>query len=266
MSPFSLVVSTYNASAFLRLCLQSILRQTALPYEVIIADDGSTDDTPSVIESFKAKAPFPVIHVWQKNEGFRLAQMRNKAFAKVSTDYIVQIDGDIILHPKFTSDHLYLREKNYFVTGSRVLLSPETTKHLVEDNSIGASSYVLNGENHFNSLRSRPLSLFLSRLYKQKGGSKYYVKGCNMAFWKDDIIRVNGYNEDFVGWGQEDSEIAIRLMNSGIKKKFLKMGGVAYHLYHPFAPRDKEKAHLDMMQKVIDEKICRTDNGINKYL
>ena len=87
-----------------------------------------------------------------------------------------------------------------------------------------------------------------------------------MAFWKKDLLTVNGYNEAFVGWGREDSEIAIRLMNAGIKKQFIKMGGVCYHLYHREASRELETKNISMMEDSIQKKLIVAEEGLNKYM
>ena len=87
-----------------------------------------------------------------------------------------------------------------------------------------------------------------------------------MAFWKKDLITVNGYNEAFTGWGREDSEIAIRLMNAGIEKQFMKMGGICYHLYHKVASREMEARNIAMMENAIKHKTVMAAEGLNKYL
>ena len=87
-----------------------------------------------------------------------------------------------------------------------------------------------------------------------------------MAFWKKDIIEVNGYNEDFTGWGREDSEMAIRLINAGIQKQFLKFGGISYHLYHREASREMEETNIKKMQDAIEKKLVRSPLGISQYL
>lgn len=106
MTQATLIVSTYNRPDALTLCLESILHQNILPSEVIIGDDGSTEETRKVINRYQKKFPVPLIHVWQEDKGFRLAKARNKCLAKASYEYIIQIDGDLILHRDFVKDHL----------------------------------------------------------------------------------------------------------------------------------------------------------------
>ncbi|MFT3909838.1 MAG: glycosyltransferase family 2 protein [Ferruginibacter sp.] len=262
----SLLISTYNWPMALELCLKSACDQSVAPDEIVICDDGSTADTGLIIKKYQAISRVPIVHVWQEDEGFKLGQIRNKGIAKAKGDYIIQIDGDLILHKHFIKDHLRFCKNSFFTTGSRVLLSPETTETLIENNSTDIKKYSKNDRNFFNGLHIPLLHNFLSQLYKTKGRHKYYVKGCNMAFWKNDLVQINGYNEDFTGWGKEDSEIAIRLINAGIKKQFLKFGGITYHLYHKEASREMEQKNFRMMQQAVDKKIMRTMKGVDQYL
>ncbi len=88
-----------------------------------------------------------------------------------------------------------------------------------------------------------------------------------MAFWKKDLIAVNGYNEGMTGWGgREDSEIAARLIFSGIRRQFLKCGGVQYHLYHPFSSRERENINISIFENTIATKKTFTEDGLDKYL
>lgn len=263
----SMIVATYNWPAALKACLQSIQKQSVLPNEVIIADDGSKDETRQLIEEIKSSFPVTIIHAWQPDEGFQLAKIRNKAFSKAQSAYIIQIDGDLILHEHFVKDHLSLAKPNHFITGSRVLLKEEATKFILQQ----ADSYNLNAfsgksSNLFNGFRIGFVRRFLAKRYKASGKHKYYVKGCNMSFWKKDLIAVNGYNEAFTGWGKEDSELAIRLINAGIKKQFIKTGGICYHLYHKEASRELEDRNLQMMNKAIEHNILWAEKGLSQYI
>ena len=109
------------------------------------------------------------------------------------------------------------------------------------------------------------LSKTISSLKKSRPGN-VTVRGCNMGFWKEDIIRVNGYDEDFAGWGSEDWELAARLLNSGLEKRVLKMGGIVFHLHHKEAERHGEDANQVRLQASIREKRVWCENGIDKYI
>ena len=265
-SQSSLLISTYNRPDALELCLKSVLQQTILPAEVLIADDGSGEETRKLIDAYRQRFPVPLIHVWHPDEGFQLAKIRNRGIARATQPYIIQIDGDLVLHPRFVQDHLQLAERGYFISGSRVLLSEDTTTALLAHRSIDIEKHNKGSKNHFNKLRNGFLRKFLSTRYKVGGPNKYYVKGCNMAFWKEDLLKVNGYNEKLTGWGKEDSELAIRLINAGVKKKFLKMGGITYHLYHPEASRENEEANTLFMNEAIASRSTWAAQGLSQYV
>ncbi len=262
----SLVIATYNWPSALELTLKSVNNQVLPPSEIVVADDGSKDDTKALVDEFKKQTNIPIIHVWQPDEGFQLAKIRNRAFAAAHHPYIIQIDGDLILHRNFIADHIRIARPKHFVSGSRVLLSQQTAAALLREKSIDVNHTVSENKNYLNGLRSPFLSKMLAPVYKTSGKNKYYVKGCNMAFWKEDLLKVNGYNEEFLGWGKEDSEIAIRLINAGIKKLFLKFGGISYHLYHKEASRDLEDRNVAIMNRTIADKLIWANKGIQQYL
>ena len=264
MHTSSLIIATYNWPKALDLCLQSVLNQKVLPGEVIIADDGSGEETRQLIEKHKKNFPIPLFHVWHEDAGFRLSAIRNKAIALSDGDYIIQIDGDLILHPYFIHDHLEARRAHHFVAGSRVMLNPSTTENLLEHRSIDIKKFRTKGMS-FNDMRNKALRRWLAERYKTSGRFTYYVKGCNMAFYKSDLIMVNGYNEAFQGWGSEDREIAIRLINAGVRKRSLKMGALCYHLYHKIPSRDKAKENEALMYHAIHQKMVVASVGLNQY-
>ncbi|WP_374166318.1 glycosyltransferase family 2 protein [Arcticibacter sp. MXS-1] len=260
----SLIISTYNWPEALDLCLLSVARQSVLPDEVIIADDGSTKETEFLIHKIKATFPVPITHVWQEDEGFQLAKIRNKAIARARYEYIVQIDGDLVLHRDFLKDHLELATPGTFVTGSRVLMNKDLSDNLLTSRSTLASAFSTGIKNRMNGLRIGLLRKYLADRYKQK--DKLYLRGCNMAFWQDDLIRVNGYNEEFKGWGKEDNEIAVRLMNSGIRKRVAKFGAVVFHIYHSEHCRASCHENEHRLNQAMKENITYCARGVSQYV
>jgi glycosyltransferase involved in cell wall biosynthesis len=259
----SLIVSTYNWPEALNLCLLSIKKQLLLPEEVIIADDGSGGETRLLIEAFQKDFPVPLIHVWQEDEGFQLSRIRNKAIARASKAYIVQIDGDLILERHFIQDHVAFRKKNTFVSGSRVIMNKELSERLIQTRRTNVALTSKGLLNVFNGIRMPFLS---ARMENYKQEDIYYLRGCNMAFWRTDLVQVNGYNEDFIGWGREDNEIGLRLINSGVKKRIIKFSGIVFHIYHPEKPRTGLNTNDDLMHLTARRNLVHCENGLNKYL
>lgn len=258
----SLIITTYNWKEALELSLLSVLNQKMMPTEVIIADDGSKDDTRNLINVYKSKLTIPLIHVWHEDNGFRLAQIRNKAIAKSSSEYIIQIDGDIIMHPAFIYDHVKAAQKSHYIKGSRVLLSEHLSKQVIKNKRIHFKNLESGVTNRINATRLAFLQKFLTK----KITDPFEIRGCNMAFWKDDFIQVNGYNESMEGWGREDSELVARFINNGIYGLPLRLGGIAYHLYHAENTKSNLALNDQILEKTIKEKITFCEKGIHQYL
>ncbi|MCL3853353.1 glycosyltransferase family 2 protein [Parabacteroides sp. GYB001] len=259
----SLIITTYNWKEALRLTLLSVFTQTVLPQEVLIADDGSGPDTKELIDSLRKESPVPLVHVWHEDEGFRLTTIRNKAIARAKGDYIVQVDGDTILNEYFIEDHIELAEEDCFVCGSRVKIFQKGTKRIMEGGTYDFRFFRQSTHSMLNSIRLGFLRRFLARNYAKDRLER--LRGCNMAFWKKDLIQVNGYNEDLTSWGHEDTELSYRLFFAGKEKKILKMGGVLFHLHHDGNSRHGEDMHLLVIEDVKKNNSSWCENGLNKY-
>ncbi len=260
----SLIVTTYNWPEALELCLNSVIRQTVLPKEIIIADDGSGKDTEELIRRFVRSYPnINIIHSWQEDEGFRLSMSRNRAISKAKGEYVIIIDGDLILDRHFVQDHIENREEGYFIQGSRVIMSPEKSEEIKSGTEIDLpGAFFAKGlKNKANMIRNR----LFSRIFTKKDRKLKGIRGCNMSFFRKDLITVNGFEEKIQGWGREDSEIAVRLFNNGIGKKRLKFSGLTYHIYHKENDRSKLGENDEFLAKVIKEKKKKAEKGLDSY-
>jgi glycosyltransferase involved in cell wall biosynthesis len=258
----SLIVTTYNWPEALSLVLLSVQYQTLLPNEIIIADDGSNNNTKEIVEDFTKNTLIPTIHSWQSDKGFRLSKSRNRAIARAKFEYIIVIDGDMILHKDFIKDHIKFAQKNTFIQGSRVLLQPVFSYEILKNKFfIKPSFFSSDVKNKFNLFRVPLLSFILSL---QKNQNLNRIRGCNFSLFKEDIIRVNGFNEEFITWGKEDSEFVNRLFNNGIYRKNLKFSGIQYHLFHKEGSSDS--SNIGLLNESIKNKSLFCTNGIEKYL
>ncbi|MCV6631192.1 MAG: glycosyltransferase family 2 protein [Flavobacteriaceae bacterium] len=260
----SLLIATYNWTKALALVLDSVKLQKVLPNEVLIADDGSEKATADVIQKYQKEFPVPLIHIWHEDLGFRLSEIRNKAIAQAKMDYIIQIDGDVILHPMFVADHLKFSEKGFFIIGSRVLLEKSLSLKIFQKGFKRPFYFSSNIKNRLNSLRLTSLSELTKKYKKNPNKLRSGLRGCNMSFWKKDLVHVNGYNNDMTGWGREDSEICVRLFNSGVYGKKIKFAALQYHLYHKENSRVDFNVNDDILQNTIDKKTISCENGIFK--
>lgn len=258
----SLIITTYNWKEALELSLLSVQAQSVLPFEIIVADDGSTADTFEMIAGLRSKLSPPLVHSWQEDDGFRLARSRNKAIAKARGDYIILIDGDILLEKHFIEDHSRFARDSHFVQGTRVLLDEVLSNQVLLEGDLQASIFTRGVENKKNCIRSNLLARCLSFKSKKIRG----IKTCNFAFWKTDAVAINGFNEAFVGWGREDSEFTARLLNAGVKRQNVKFNALGFHLYHPMNTRDRLETNDGILQKTIEKKLNWCDAGLDQYL
>ncbi len=259
----ALIITTYNSPKALHLCLKSVLKQYQMPDEIIIADDGSKDDTKNIVGWFIRSNPqIKIIHSWQEDKGFRLSASRNRAIAQTECEYIIIVDGDMIVDTNFVYDHIRCAKKNCYLQGSRVLLSAAYTQKIYAKMEFSRPFFF--SKKMKNSLHSIRLP-FLSKCiaYKRSQNLKG-VRGCNFSFFRDDFLKVNGFNEDFTTWGREDSEFIARLFHIGVKRKNLKFAAIQYHLYHQ---EGSSRFFNDaVLQKTIDSKLKWCKNGVDKYL
>lgn len=258
----ALIITTYNNTDTLRLTLRTALNQVMPPAEIIIADDGSTVETAALVKEIREQTDIPLYHCWQEDKGFRPARCRNMAMARSMADYCILVDGDIMLDKHFVEDHVYYATPGYFVQGSRVILSQRTTEKIIASGDIRVSFFGNSIGNRKNCIRSR----FLSKIFSLRNSRLGGIKTCNFAFWKKDAVRVNGFNEDFVGWGHEDTEFAARLLNIGIRRQNVKFNALAYHLYHPSQSRDFLSMNNDLLSDTLKMKKDWCENGLDKHV
>lgn len=258
----SLVTPTYNWPEALELLLLSIKNQTVLPDEVIIADDGSREETRELIEKFQRDFPVPLHHIWHEDIKNRKPRIMNQAIAKAQYEYIIEIDGDIIMNRHFVEDHLQFAEKGYYLYGSRVNIQKEILSELFTNKTTQFHFFSKGIKKRGRTLRLPFMMNFTDRVSERS--SK--LRGCNMSFWREDLIKINGFNESLVGWGIDDSEMIERMHNIGIKGKRLKYAGIAYHIYHP----EQNKSHFQINQEIENatkkNKLTYIEKGIDQFL
>jgi glycosyltransferase involved in cell wall biosynthesis len=261
----SLIISTYNRPDALALCLQSVMKQNVMPLQIIIADDGSGEPTRKLIDTFKKTIPVPLLHVWQEDSGYQLSKIRNRAFAAATGQYIIQADGDLIFHTDFIRDHLSFAKPGYFVSGSRTNINEAVTGKLLLSGQAPKLHYYSAGlTKRYNAFRNTLLQM-LNAQAGAPGKNIHYVLGCNMAFFKKDLLLVNGYNEAFTGWGKEDNDIAARLVNAGVKLRMLKFGAVVFHLWHREADKNKVSTNEHLFHESLKNNVTFTPLGMNQY-
>ncbi len=244
-----ILLSTYNWPQALESIFLSIISQSKMPNQILIADDGSDYKTQLLIEKYKRILDIPIIHVWQADDGFRKTLILNKAMKFAKSDYIIQIDGDVVLHRHFIKDHIRNAKRKSFVQGSRVILNGVGTTQCLTSKRRNYPFFSRRIKNRINATRVP----FLSFLIKTDPLCSRNIKACNIAFWREDFVAVNGYDNLFYGWGLEDDEFAARLINFGVKKRRLKLAAICYHLDHV----QKTKIYEARNKKMYNETVLR---------
>ena len=263
----TLLVTTYNRPRALELCLDSILKQTRLPEEIVIADDGSGAPTKDVIEHYQQIFNIPIIHVWQPDEGFQLSKIRNRAIAAASQNYIIQIDGDILAHPRFVEDHLYYAAPRSCVCPRRARLTPAVTQQWEAGTVPAFVFWPLTrqyAKENLYALRSRFLCNLTIRLIADFRTGPH-IMGANMSYWRQDAIEVNGFDESYTTWGLEDLDFSLRLRHAGVTLKCLRFAANEFHLYHPSEAK-KSVVNSEQFNQCAAQKRIRAEKGLDQYL
>ncbi|MDB5601071.1 MAG: family 2 glycosyl transferase [Xanthobacteraceae bacterium] len=252
----SVIVATYNRVDALDACLRGFSRQGDRQFEVIVADDGSRADTMELVANWRGRIGVPLTHVWHEDSGFRLAEIRNRAILASRGATCVFVDGDCIPCRDYVAAHRALAEPGWFVAGNRALLSGPFTEKVLRDHlepeRWGAVRWLaacMRGD--INRLAPL-LRLPLGPLRKLQPANWRSARGGNLAIRRDDLERVDGFDAAFSGWGREDSDIVLRLMRAGVRRKDGRFATGVLHLWHPESDRSRlpgNDARLDEVMR-----------------
>jgi len=265
----TLIITTYNRPDALDLVLLSIASLEQLPNEIIIADDGSKPETKRLIEQWQPR--LPITHIWQEDNGFRAAKIRNLAVMAAQSDYLIFLDGDCLVRTDFITHHLQIAELGHIVPGSRVLLSESLTDRVLKQQepilqwkfSHWLFAFLLRRFNRVTPFISLPNGNWRKWRNQSWGG----VRACNLGIWRADFLAVNGFDETFREWGYEDADLAIRLYNNGVRRKDGNFGAPVIHMWHP--TNHNYYKDLETWKKLQDtlsgKRPIQTKQGIDQY-
>jgi len=267
----ALIVTTYNRPDALAAVLDGCLVQTDANFEVIVADDGSMQETAALVAGYAARAPFAIRHVWQEDMGFRAAAIRNRALAATQADYIIFIDGDCVPPPDFVASHRRLAERGWFLSGNRLMLTQAFTEQILRDK---LPIHLWQTRNWLQARWCGQIERLLPLLYlpdlgwlrKQLPRRWQGAKTCNLSAWREDLLRVNGLDESYTGWGLEDSDLVIRLLRAGIYSKSARFSVPVFHLWHHENDRSHLEENRQRLQEVLQATHIRAVQGVDQYL
>ena len=254
----SVIVSTYERPDALRAVLAGLANQTRTDFEVIVVDDGSGIPTKEAVEESRAFFGDRLVHAWQADEGFRLSTARNMGISQMRSPYAVFLDGDCVPRKYFISGHLADSARGKIVRGSRVLLSQSCTENAL------ANGLPIHGWKGLELFQKR-LNLEINRVIPMmlpgkaiardtKSANWKAVRGCNFALWRSDLLAMGGFDESYVGWGYEDSDLAIRAIALGLHVRRARSLTCVFHLWHNEKPRTSTGANWDRLLQVERER------------
>jgi glycosyltransferase involved in cell wall biosynthesis len=263
----SVVVTTYNREDELEAVLRSLGNQKDRNFEVIVADDGSAPVTAALVEQHKAQFGVPLTHVWHEHRGFRAGEIRNRAIRASRGDYVVFLDGDCLTRPDFVATHRRLAEPGWFVTGNRALLTQALTDAVLsrplEPENWGTADWLRQrlsgGLNRLAPVLRLPLGL----LRKMRPQAWEDARSCNLGIWRADLDRVDGFDASFSGWGKEDSDLLVRLLHAGVRRKDGSYATGVLHLWHAAADRSRLAENEQRLSRVIESRRARAEAGIS---
>lgn len=266
----SVIISTYNHPEWLEKVLWSYEFQSFKSFEVVIADDGSDENTINLIENLKKNLSYPIQHIWHEDNGFQKTIILNKATVASKCDYLVYTDGDCIARNDFLQTHMDCRTKGYFLSGGYFKLPMHISELISIDDIRNQFCFDINWLKQHGLKDSFKNNKITSKGLKQKllnnlTPTTATWNGHNASGWKADIIKANGYDER-MQYGGEDRELGERLFNSGIKAKQIRYSAICLHLDHErgyVIPEMIEK-NKKIRAKTKKEKITRTPFGIDK--
>ncbi len=263
----SLIISTFDRADALDCVLRSLARQGDRRFEVIVADDGSGHETAETIERWKPRLGAPLSHAWHEHRGFRLAEIRNRAIRASRGDYCVFLDGDCVVRPDYVERHRQLAERGWFVTGNRALLSAALTEEVLrrrlEAECWGTAEWVGHRLSGGLNRLAPVLRLPLGPLRKVRAHVLRGARACNLAVWRGDLDRIDGFDASFTGWGREDSDLLARLLHAGLLRKDGLFATGVLHLWHPDADRSNLPANEQRLAEVIGSRRVRAERGIS---
>jgi glycosyltransferase involved in cell wall biosynthesis len=263
----SVIVATYNRPDALDAVLRSLLHQSDADFDVLVADDGSTETTKRVVEDWKPRFDGRLHHVWQPDDGFRLAEIRNRAILAAQGDYCIFLDGDCIARSNFVAAHRALAQSGWFVTGNRLLLSRALSERILQEKLEPENWSFADWRRQRRAgeiKRLAPLvSLPLGPLRRLRSNDWRGAQGCNLGIWRSDLVAVDGFEGAYASWGREDSDLLIRLMRAGVRRKDGRMATGVLHLWHPEADRSQLPDNERRLDNIRSSDRIRAERGLS---
>jgi glycosyltransferase involved in cell wall biosynthesis len=263
----SVIVTTYNREDALDAALRALARQTDRDFEIVVADDGSRAETARVVASWASRLAMPVQHVWHAHDGFRGGEIRNRGIRASSGKLCIFLDGDCLARDDFVATHRRLAEPGWFVTGNRILLSQALTEAVLAE-GLAAETWnfaaLIREHRRDGANRLLPaLRLPLGLLRKFPRRNWRGAQTCKLAVARSDLDRIDGFDASYTGWGLEDSDLVVRLLHAGVRRKDGRFATGVLHLWHTPNDRTKFAANQALLDAVLHGDRVRALRGLS---
>jgi glycosyltransferase involved in cell wall biosynthesis len=267
VTDLTVIVATYNRPDALDAALRALAGQSDRGFEIVVADDGSGEATAAVVSAWAPRLPVPLRHVWQEDRGFRLAEIRNRAILQSFGEICVFLDGDCLARRDFVAAHRRLAAPGWFVAGNRILLSPAATQRILSEELTPENWTVpawLSARQRGDINRLAPLArLPLGPLRRLTARRWEGARGCNIAVRREDLLRADGFDAAVTGWGLEDSDLVIRLIRAGCRRKDGRFATGVLHLWHPEQDRSRLAENRRRLDALLASDRLRAERGLS---
>lgn len=264
----SVIITTYNSPRWLELVLWGYTCQSFEDFEIIVADDGSTEETKETIEQVRQQTNLSIEHVWHADQGFRKTRILNRAISATTADYILFTDGDCIPRVDFLQTHLHYAKPGWMLSGGTFRL-PMSVSQIITPELITAGHAThpgwlsRQGISRFQCQRKLTQIPWLAKSLDYLTTTKATFNGCNASLFKEDVLAANGFNEE-LQYGGLDREFGARLENLGLRSRQLRHQAICVHLDHrrPYARKENIASNRKLRQRIKREQIDWTPTGI----
>lgn len=268
----SVIFSTYNSPEWLEKVFWGFFEQKNKNFEIVVADDGSTKETASLIEHLRKASPIAIRHIWQPDDGFQKTRILNKAVALSAGDYLIFTDGDCIPRADFVEQHLRHAEYDCYLSGGYFKLPMSISKEITRDD--------VRSQNIFSPkwLRKRGMWIFEKGLKLTASGWRSSAlnrlipvkptwNGHNASCFKKNVVAVNGFNEE-MQYGGEDVEFGMRLLNIGLRPKRIRYSTICMHLDHGrgYVTEEMIERNRKIRERTRQFRIKWVEKGLHQHL
>lgn len=264
----SVIMTTYNSPAWLEKVLWGYSVQQHRDFEIVIGDDGSRDETRQAIDRLRGETGLTIKHVWQEDDGFRKCRILNKAILRAESPYLVFTDGDCIPRADFLAVHAAEARPGHYLSGGYHKLPMSTSVAISRDDIVSGRCFDLQwlkAHGLKSSYKNSKLtaSPAMARLLNRLTPTRCNFKGSNASAWREDVMRVNGFDER-MPWGGLDREFGVRLINAGVEPKHVRYNAIVIHLDHKRGYKDPQLRDANKQLRLFNERnqVTRTDHGI----